>query len=75
MLSRLLCNALIQSHIDYALSIWYPNLTQKLKNKIQIMQHKSIRYSLQLEKMTHISNEFETLSWLPVKDRINQSTN
>ena len=71
-LRRLLCNALIQPHFDYASSAWYPNLT----NKIQIKQNKCIRYCLQLDKMTHISkNEFETLNWLPVKDRSNQSIN
>ena len=75
-LCRLLCNALIQPHFDYASSAWYPNLTQKMKNKIQITQNKCIRYCLQLDKMTHISkNEFETLNWLPVKDRFNQSIN
>ena len=75
-LRRLLCNALIQLHFDYASSAWYPNLTQKMKNKIQITQNKCIRYCLQLGKMTHISkNEFETLNWLPVKDRFNQSIN
>ena len=75
-LHRLLCNALIQPHFDYASSAWYPNLAQKRKNKIQITQNKCIRYCLQLGKMTHISkNEFETLNWLPVKDRFNQSIN
>ena len=75
-LRRLLCNALVQPHFDYASSAWYPNLTQKMKNKIQITQNKCIRYCLQLDKMTHISkNEFETLNWLPVKDRFNQSIN
>ena len=29
-LRRLLCNALIQSHFDYACSAWYPNLSKKL---------------------------------------------
>ena len=28
-LRRLLCNALIQPHLDYALSAWYANLIQK----------------------------------------------
>ena len=28
-LRRLLCNALIQPHFDYAYSAWYPNLTKK----------------------------------------------
>ena len=75
-LRRLLCNALIQPHFDYASSAWYPIFTQKMKNKIQIMQNKCIWYCLQLDKMTHISkNEFETLNWLPVKDRFNQSIN
>ena len=73
---RLLCNALIQPHFDYASSAWYPNLTEKMKNIIQIKQNKCIRYCLQLDKMTHISkNEFETLNWLPVKDKFNQSIN
>ena len=73
-LRRLLCNALIQPHFDYASSAWYANLTQKMENKIQITQSKCIRYCLQLDKMTHISkDEFENLNWLPVKDRFNQS--
>ena len=47
-----------------------------MKNKIQITQNKCIRYCLQLDKMTRISkNEFETLNWLPVKDRFNRSIN
>ena len=75
-LCRLLCNGLIQPHFDYASSAWYPNLTQKMKSKIQIMQNKCIWYYLQLDKMTHISkNEFETRNWLPVKDRFSQSIN
>ena len=36
-LRRLLCNALIQPHFDYACSAWYPNLSKKLKNRIQTL--------------------------------------
>ena len=42
-LHRMLCNALIQPHFDYACTAWYPNLTEKKKKKkkkIQIMQNK-----------------------------------
>ena len=47
-----------------------------MKHKIQITQNKSIRYRLQLDKMTHISkNQFQNLNWLPVKDRFKQSIN
>ena len=31
-LCRLLCNALIQPHFDFACSAWYSNLSKKLKN-------------------------------------------
>ena len=47
-----------------------------MKSKIQITQNKFIWYYLQLDKITQISkNKFETLNWLPVKDRFNQSIN
>ena len=75
-LRRLLCNALIQPHFDYACSAWYPDLTKKLKNRIQTSQSKCIRFYLQLDKMTHISHkEFETLNWLPVTERFKQCIN
>ena len=75
-LRRLLCNALIQPHFNYACSAWYPNLTKKLKNRIQTSQNKCIRFCVQLDKMTHISHkEFETLNWLPVTERFNQCIN
>ena len=62
-LRRLLCNALIQPHFDYACSAWYPNLSKKLKNRIQTLQNKCIRFCLQLDKMSHISEkEFETIN-------------
>ena len=71
-LRRLLCNALTQPPFGYASSACYPNLTQKMKNKIQITQNRCIRYRVQLNKRTHISkNEFDTLNWLTVKDRFN----
>ena len=69
-LRRLLCNALIQPHFDHAHSAWYPNLTKKLKNRIQTC------FCLQLDKRTHISHkEFEILNWLLVTERFNQCIN
>ena len=62
---RLLCNALIQPHFDYASSAWYPNLSRKLKNKIQTSQNKCVCFCLQLDEMSHISQkEFETVGKL-----------
>ena len=43
-LRRLLCNALIQPHFDYACAAWYPNLNKKYKNKLQVLRNKCIRF-------------------------------
>ena len=73
---RLLCNVLIQPHFNYTCSAWYPNLTKKLKNRIQTSQNKCICFCLQLDQMTHICHkEFETLNWLPTTERFNQCIN
>ena len=72
-LRRMLCNALIQPHFDYACPVWYPNLTEKMKKKIQIMQNKCIRFCLRLDKMHHISEEnFRLINWLPTSKRVDQ---
>ena len=64
-LRRMLCNALIQPHFDYACPAWYPNLNEKMKKKIQIMQNKFIRFCLKLDKMRHVSEEeFKSINWL-----------
>ena len=72
-LKRLLCNALIQPHYDYACSAWYPNLNKRLSKKIQISQNKCIRYCLGLGNRAHIGvKEFEKINWLPSKERVQQ---
>ena len=72
-LRRLMCNAIIQPHFDYACSAWYPNLTQKLKKKLQVMQNKCICFCLQLDKISTISHkEFKDLNWPQVINRFEQ---
>ena len=72
-LRQLLYNTLIQLFSDYA---WYPNFSRKMNNRIQTSQNKCIRFCLQLDKMTHITNkEFGTLNFLPVTGRFNQCIN
>ena len=56
-LRRVLANALIQPHFDYACSAWYRNLTKKLKHRIQTTQNNCMRFCLQLNKLKHISLE------------------
>ena len=70
-LRRLLCNALIQPHYDYACSAWYPSLSKRLLKKIQISQNKCIRYCLKLDNRSHVGiDEFKKLNWLPTKERV-----
>ena len=72
-LKRLLCNALIQPHFDYACSASYPNQNKKFKNKLQTIQNKCIKYCLQLENRSHIGmKDFKKTNWLPVSERFNQ---
>ena len=75
-LRRMLCNALIQPHFDYACTAWYPNRTEKAKKKIQIMQNKCIQFCHRLDNMQHISlAEFRSTNWLPTKERVHQCIN
>ena len=67
-LRRLLCNALIQSHFDYACAAWYPHLTKKLKDKLQVTQNKCTRFCLKLQCREHISK----LNWLQINQRFKQ---
>ena len=66
-LRRLLFNAIIQLHFDYACSAWNPNLTQKLEKNLQVIQSKCIQFCLQLDKISTIFyKEFKDLNWSPV---------
>ena len=73
-LKRLLCNALIQPHFDYASSAWYTNLHKKFSDKLQICQNKCIRFCLSLGNRSHIGiREFKEINWLPVRARFEQN--
>ena len=53
-----------------------PNLNEKTKKKIQIMQNKCTRFCLKLGKMHHISEEeFRLINWLPNSKRVDQCIN
>ena len=71
----MLCNALIQSRVDYACPAWCANLNEKRK-KIQAMQNKCIFFCLKLDKMHVISEEeFKLINWSPTSKRVDQCIN
>ena len=68
-LRRMLCNALIQPHFDYACSAWYPNLSKTLKEKLQVTQNKCILTCLFLViRYKHLKK----INWLPIWERVKQ---
>ena len=54
-LQRVLYNALIQPHFDYGCSIWCPNLSSELRNKLQTTQSKCIRLGINFKFTTSIN--------------------
>ena len=73
-LRRLLLNALIQPHFDYACSSWYPMLNKRLSKKIESAQNKCIRFYLNLKYTAHVgATEFKAINWLPTKHRVDQN--
>ena len=74
-LCRLLANALIQPHFDYACSVWFPLINKRLTKKIQTAQNKCIRFCFSLNNRAHIGvREFKNINWLPTKGRFEQCT-
>ena len=72
---RMLLNALIQPHFDYACTSWFPMLNKRLSKKVQSAQNKYIRFYLNLKNTAHVgATEFKAINWLPTKDRFDQHT-
>lgn len=70
---KLLANALVLSHMDYACTSWYSGLTKKTKSRLQVSQNKLVRLVLKLPNRTHLNSEhFKQVNWLPINDRVNQ---
>ena len=64
---------MFQPHFDYAWSAWYPNLNANLKKRLQTIQNKFIRFSLQLDSRIDIGiKESGKINWLPVSERFDQ---
>ena len=70
-LRRMLCNALIQPHFDYACPAQYPNLTGK-KNIYKLWVINVYRFVLDQIKCSISLTEFRSINWLPTKERVHQ---
>ena len=72
-LHRLLYKSLIQPHFDYTCISWYLLIKGKMRNKLQLIQNKYIRFCLKLNSRQDVgTKEFEETNWLPTKERVEQ---
>jgi len=72
-LKKTLCQAVVQCHLDCAISSWYAAMTQKAKHKLQTVQNKMVRFILDLEPRTHLTvDHMKELNMLRVSDRAKQ---
>ena len=60
----------MQPLFDYGFTIWFPNLSKKLRLRLQATQNRCLRFFLQLDKMSKICvKDFLELNSLNVHDR------
>ena len=66
-----LCSALIQPYIDYCCSSWYGSLSVTLKERLNVIQRKMVRFINSLDNRAHVDcRNFLELSWLSIPDRV-----
>ena len=68
---KTLCSALIQPYMDYCCSSWYSGLTKQLKQKLDVIQRRMVRYIFSMHHMSHVdTRNLRDLSWLSMTDRV-----
>ena len=66
-----LCSTLIQPYIDYCCSSWYFGLSAALKERLNVLQRKMIRFINGLDFRAHVDNcNIKELTWLNIPDRV-----
>jgi hypothetical protein len=66
-----LCSALIQPYFDYCCSSWYAGISAKLKDKLDVLQRRMVRYIFRMEPRDHVGHEhLKKLGWFSVPDRV-----
>ena len=68
---RVLCMSLVQPCIDFCILSWYIGLSGELKEKLDILQRKMVRYIYGWGPRGHVgSATFRELGWLQISDRV-----
>ena len=66
---------MIQLFFDYVCNGWPPYLSKNLKTRLQVAQHKCIRFCLKLSaRKSIIVKERKKINWLPIHKSVNSYT-
>ena len=67
-----LCSTLMQPYIDYCCSSWYAGLSVSLKERLNVIQRKMVRFIYGMDNRGHVDDKnLHDLSWLNIPDRVN----
>ena len=68
---KTLCSALVQPYLDYCSSSWYSGLSKQLRDRLDVIQRRMVRFINGFHHMHHVdSSDLQRLSWLNVPDRV-----
>ena len=68
---RILCNSLIQPYIDYCCSSWYSSISQRLRDRLDVLQRRMVKFIMSKDRLYHVSSQdLRDLSWLSVYNRV-----
>ena len=68
---KVLCMSLIQPCMDFCISSWYVGLSGELKERLDVLQRKMVRYIYGWGPRGHVgSATFRELGWLQISDRV-----
>ena len=68
---RTLCSALIQPYIEYCCSSWHCCLPISLKERLNILQRKMVRFVYNMDSRGHVDNKnLRVMNWLNIPDRV-----
>ena len=68
---KTLCSSLILPNLDYCCSSWYIGLTKQLRNKLDVLQRRVIRFIFSMDARDHVgTGHLRQLTWLSIQDRV-----
>ena len=58
---RIMCNSLIQPYLDYCCSTWYSSITKQLRDRLDVIQRRMVRFVLSKDSLYHVLGRIKHL--------------